>query len=340
MKTLITTISVCLAFSASANSFGDSSQFYLAKGMVEKTAKRYQVASTYFEKSIKFDAKNVEAYIQNAQVNVEMHRTDPALLNYVKANELQPNNSAIIKELATMYYNYHQWDKAIAFVSKCNDCENRDLLLGMCNFKKENNLEAEQYLLKALAKTPNDAEANHTMALNYMDMEAYRKALPYFEKAVALDASKSAWAYELGLLYYNNRNYLSAANAFEAAQKNGYTVNNEFIENYGYALLQGGQFAKGEEQLMIIYKKKGNKEILRDMAQMLYKLQQYDRSLDYCQKLLELDAKDGKALYQAGLTFIKMGKKDKGQGMCDKAIELDPSLSGKKSAIGDMSGGL
>jgi tetratricopeptide (TPR) repeat protein len=340
MKTLITSISVCLAFSAMANSNGDSSQFYFAKGMAEKTAKRYQVASTMFEKAIKFDAKNVEAYIENAKVNVEMHRTDPALLNYVKANELQPSNSAVIKELATMYYNYHQWDKAITFVSKCNDCENRDLLLGMCNFKKENNLEAEQYLLKALAKNPNDAETNHTIGLNYMDMEAYRKAIPFFEKAVSLDPTKSAWAYDLGLLYFNNNNYRSAASAFETAQKNGYTVNNEFTENYGYALLQGGLFAKGEEQLMIIYKKKGNKEILRDIAQQMYKMQQYDRALDYCQRLLEIDPKDGKALYQAGLTFIKMGKKDKGQGMCDKAIELDPSLAGKKSALGDMSGGL
>jgi tetratricopeptide (TPR) repeat protein len=53
----------------------------------------------------------------------------------------------------------------------------------------------------------------------------------------------------------------------------------------------------------------------------------YDKSLEFCQKLIEFDAKDAKALYQAGLCFQKKGQKDKGQGMCDKAIEMDPSLA-------------
>lgn len=44
-----------------------------------------------------------------------------------------------------------------------------------------------------------------------------------------------------------------------------------------------------------------------------------------------MDKNDGKALYQAGQCFIKKGEKDRGQAMCDKAIELDPSLNNLKS---------
>ena len=57
----------------------------------------------------------------------------------------------------------------------------------------------------------------------------------------------------------------------------------------------------------------------------------YDKSLDYCQQLMTLDDKDGKALYQAGLCFIKKGSKEKGQNMCDAAIKMDPSLSGLRT---------
>jgi hypothetical protein len=32
-------------------------------------------------------------------------------------------------------------------------------------------------------------------------------------------------------------------------------------------------------------------------------------------------------LYQAGLNFIKKGDKYRGQQLCDKAIEMDPSLA-------------
>jgi len=54
----------------------------------------------------------------------------------------------------------------------------------------------------------------------------------------------------------------------------------------------------------------------------------YDKCLDYCQKLMEMDMKDGKALYQAGLCFQKKGEVSRGQQMCDKAIEMDPTLAG------------
>lgn len=340
MKNVLTVFTVCFALSASANSFADSAKFYYAKGIEEKNAKRYQIASTNFDKAIKFNAKYAEAFLENAIVNLEMRRTDIAKAHFAKVHELQPSNTLAIKELATLFYSYRQWDKAIEFVNKCGNCENKDRIIGLCNYEKENYLEAEKYLLKALTIEPNDGMLNYKIAQNYIQMEAVKKAIPFFEKAVTLEPTKINWMYELGILYYDNRNYRSAATAFESAEKKGYTVNNDFIENYGYALMYGGRFEAGELKLMEIYKKKGNKELLRNIAQTLYSFQQYDRCLNYCQKLLEIDPKDGKALYQAGLTFIKMGKKDKGQGMCDKAIELDPTLAGKKSSVGGMGGGL
>ena len=75
------------------------------------------------------------------------------------------------------------------------------------------------------------------------------------------------------------------------------------------------------------------------MAEIFYKQKQYDKSLEYCQRLMEKDPKDAKALYQAGLVFQKRGKKDRGQQMCDAAIEMDPALASlrhKKEMPGGM----
>jgi tetratricopeptide (TPR) repeat protein len=83
--------------------------------------------------------------------------------------------------------------------------------------------------------------------------------------------------------------------------------------------------------------KPNNKTLIRDMAEIFYGQKQYDKSLLYCQMLMELDPNDGKALYQAGLNFQKKGQKDRGQQMCDKAIEMDPSLNSlrtKKEMVG------
>jgi tetratricopeptide (TPR) repeat protein len=82
--------------------------------------------------------------------------------------------------------------------------------------------------------------------------------------------------------------------------------------------------------LEVYAKKPANTNIFREMAEAFYKQKLYDKSLGYCQRLMQLDMKDAKALYQAGLCFIKKGEKDRGQGMCNKAIEMDPSLAGMR----------
>lgn len=341
MKNILLILSIFFAHNVYASALvEDSSIFYFEKGMVEKNASRFLPASLSFEKAISFNQSYTEAYIENALVYKEMRKLDLAKANFLKAYNLQPSNLKVINELTKMYFDYRQWEKAIEFANKCVGCESSARIVGLCNYELENYMAAEKALLKDLVKNPEDAQVNYILARTYLEMEQYRKAVPYFEKAAALNPNKNAWAYELGLLYYNNNNYRSAVTAFETATKNGYVASNDYNENYGYALLYSGQYAKGEERLLGIYNKKGNKEILRDLAQILYDQKQYDKSLSYCQKLLEQDPKDAKALYQAGLTFQKIGQKEKGQGMCDKAIEIDPSLAAKRSKQMDMSGAL
>jgi tetratricopeptide (TPR) repeat protein len=328
MKNLIAALAslFCVCTNMSAQN-SDSSRYYFNKGIEENQSKRYLVASKFFDRAIGFDPTNAEAYIQNGYTNLAMKKTDAAKNHFTKAHELQPKNVAVIKELTELYYSYRQFDKAIQFAQKCESCESNSRILGMSYYQQEDYMNAEKHLKAALVKNPGDADAMYTMGRNYLDMEEYRKAVPFYAKAVEMNDAKNNWMYELGLLYYNLNDYKNALASFTKAVDNGYAQTNDVRENMGYASLYTGQFDKGEELLMEIYKRKpGNKDILRDIAEILYQQKQYDRSLGYCQKLMEIDMKDGKALYQAGLCFQKKGEKDRGQQMCDKAIELDPSL--------------
>lgn len=334
MQKILTLIAITAAYSSFAANTTDSSQFYFNKGMQEKTVKHFAIASRYFEKAISFNSKYTEAYLANAYTNMEMKQPDKAKANFVKVYELQPGNSVAINELTHLYFSYRQWNKAIELANKCKDCDDADRIIGMSLYEKEEFLQAEQFLQKAIAKSPEDAEALYALARTEVDLEEYNKAVPYFEKAVRLNPSKSLWAYELGLLYYTNNNYKGAVKLFETALANNYNRSEDFNENYGYALLYTGNYDKGEENLMNVYRKKpANKIIVRDLAQILYTQKQYDRSLVYCQMLMDINPKDGVALYQAGLNFIKKGQKEKGQAMCDKGIELEPALGSKKTKI-------
>jgi hypothetical protein len=49
-------------------------RFYFKKGTDEQTAKRYLMASRYFDKAIQFDSKYTEAYIENGRVNLTMRK--------------------------------------------------------------------------------------------------------------------------------------------------------------------------------------------------------------------------------------------------------------------------
>ena len=306
--------------------------------MEEKAARRYLVAAKNFDNAIKLNPNYTAAYIESGLVNKEMRRTDAAKQNFTKAFELDNNNEVAIKELMELYFSYRQFQNAIDFAQKCKTCENKDRVIAMSYFQMEDYGKAEKILLNLIAKNPLDAEATYTLARTYLEMGLEGKAIPYYVKAIQLDGTKSKWHFELGLLYYNNDNYKNAVASFTKAADNGFIRSNDFNENLGFSYIYSGEFDKGENLIAeIIARKPGDKEILRDVAQAFYDRKMYDRCLNYCQKLMEMDMKDGKALYQAGLCFQKKGETSKGQQMCDKAIELDPSLASlrkKKEIMG------
>lgn len=337
MKHLTSILTLFISAGAVAQQ-SDSAQLYYQNGIKEIAAKRHLVAYDQFQRSIQFNPKFTAAYIQSGYEALEMRKTDWAMANFTKAENLEPGNKEAIKALTDLYFSYRQFPKAIEYAKKCADCKNSSRVIGLSLYQTEDYAEAVKSLTAALAKDPGDAEVTYTLARTYLDMEEYKKAVPYYEKAVKMDASKNVWMYELGLLYYNNNDYRNAVLTLKNAAANGYVQSNDFKENLGYASLYTEDFEQGEALLMNVWNRKpGNKDILRDLAEILYQKQQYDKSLTYCQKLMEMDAKDGKALYQAGLCFIKKGQKEKGQSMCDQAIALDPSLDGlrkKKEMVG------
>jgi len=316
----------------------DSSRQYFDKGMAELQAQRYLVATGYFNKAISFNPNNTQALIQNGYTYLHMYKSFEAKASFEKALEQEPQNQAVIKELATLYLNYRQFDKAIELAEKCNVCDNKDRILGIASYEREEYNKAVQYLEKALEKNSQDAEATYILGRTYMEMELYQQAVGIYKKAVLLPDAKPLWYYELGLLQYNLEDYKSALTSFRSAADKGYTATRDFKENLGFACLYTGEYDYGESVLLsLLVDKPGNTDILRQIADIFYKNKLYDRSLGYCQKLLQMNEKDARALYQAGLCFQKKGQKDRGQKMCDKAIELDPSLEGlrkKKEMVG------
>jgi tetratricopeptide (TPR) repeat protein len=306
----------------------DSARFYFEKGIQEKNNHRFLMASKNFDKAISFDKKYSEAYIENANANLEMHKTDPALANFTEAYKLQPDNNEIIRQLSILYFNNRQFQKAIDLSQSCKNCPESNRILGISNYNLEDYSKAQIFLQKAISENDNDAESAYTLGRTYLELENEKAAIPMFQRAITLQPGRNGWMYELGLIYYSQDDYRNALKYIQMAADSGYTKSNDFYENLGFAQLYTGDMLSGIKTLNeVLNRKPNNKELLNNIANALYEIKRYDDALTYFEKLLQLNPKDASSLYMIGMTFQKKGEKEKGQKICDKAIEMDPGLA-------------
>ena len=105
--------------------------------MTEFGVRHYAVGGKYFDKAIQLKPDFTDAYVANGKANIEMSRIYEANQNFTKAYELQPSNNEVIKELANLYFNNRQYQKAIELAQKCAACENADRILGMSYYASE-----------------------------------------------------------------------------------------------------------------------------------------------------------------------------------------------------------
>jgi tetratricopeptide (TPR) repeat protein len=338
MKNLLVTLIAIFTFTQ-IFSQTDSAHFYFKKGTDEQTVKRYLLSSKYFDKAIQFDPNYAEAYIENGRVNNEMRKIFIAQSHFEKAYQLQPDNQVTIQELGSLYFNNRQFQKAIYLAQKCKSCPEADRIIGMSSYQIEDYAKAITSLQNVLAKNPNDAEATYTLGRSYLEIEDFKNAIMQYQKALTLDPTKSSWMYELALQLYNSNDYQNAKKYFVMAGEAGYPKSNDFYENLGFAYISTGDVENGLKNVnMVLSRKPNNKELLNDIAQALYKAKHYEEALGFYQKLLELNTKDANSLYMAGITFQKMGQKERGVAMCDEAIKIDPALAKNRQKKGDQFG--
>lgn len=318
----------------------DSADFYYRKGMEEKSLQHSLLASRNFDKAIGFDNRHLDAYLANGFTQLDMRKTDAAIRYFSKVLELNPANQSAQAALMELFFNYRQFDKAIKLAQGCRACPGADRILGMSYYHQEDYGNAIRLLQPVVKKNPDDAEVAYVLGRCFLELDDFKNAMPNYLLATKMEQPKKERVYELGMIYYTVQDYKNAVAAFNRAAELGLNRTNDFLENLGYAYIYSGNPDKGEEVLnTLLARRPGNTQFVRDIAHAFYESRHYDKALNYCQKLLEADSKDAKALYLAGMCFQQKGEKQKGQAICDKAIDMDPSLNklrSKKMDFGNL----
>ncbi|MET0635202.1 MAG: tetratricopeptide repeat protein [Chitinophagaceae bacterium] len=312
----------------------DSADFYLQKALIEKQAGRLQLTLKHLEKALSFEAGNKAVLTQLAPVYFELRKYHQSKETYKQLVDLGDRTAVNYQQLVNLSFNLKQQDDVILYAEKLKAVDPSakiSFYVGKVHYEQENYGEAIKYLTAASKEDPANAEAPYMIARSYADMLNYKLCVPFFQKAIELDPSKNSWMYELGLIYYAMHEDKQALKYILMAGENGYKKDNEYLENLGIAYLNSGNLEEGVKILGEILKKRpSDLNVLNMVAEAYYYKGKYQQAIDYWDQVLTYDKQNASALYMIGMSYQKKGDKEKGQLLCDKAIEMDPALAALK----------
>jgi len=337
LPALSQTESLTLSASITANPGTDSADYFLQKGLLEKQNGRRLESLKNFEKAAKYDENSRPITIELASAYHDLRKYHKALEMYKKLVTLGEENAAIYKQLMTLSFQLKQGEDVLLYADKLKAADPSEKVLyyvGRVHYDMDNYGDAIKYLSGAEKEDPANAEIPYLIAHCYSDMMNYKVAVPYFKKAIALKPTEAYWIYELSLICYAMYNDKDALKYMLEAGEKGLRKDNDYMENLSIAYLNIGELDKGVEMLNEILKRKpSDLNILGMVAEAYYSKGKFDQAMVYWDRMLEYDKDHAPALYMIGMCYQKKGGREnmeKGTRLCDKAIEMDPSLAGLK----------
>ncbi|MEO6611316.1 MAG: tetratricopeptide repeat protein [Chitinophagaceae bacterium] len=315
----------------------DSADYFLQKGLLEKQNGRRLESLKNFEKALKYDGNSKTIVSELASAYYDLRRYGQARESYKKLVELGDQSAATFKQLMLLSFQLKQNEDVLFYADKLKTADPAEKVLfyvGKVHYDMDNYGEAIKYLNLATKEDPTNAEIPYMIAHSYSDMMNYKLAIPFFQKAIALKPDQNYWIYELGLICYAMNDDKNALKYILEAGDKGLKKDNDYFENLGIAYLNVGELDKGVEMLNEILKRKpSDMNILNMVAEAYYYKGKYDAATEYWDRILEYDKTSATSLYMIGMCYQKKGGKEnneKGVALCDKAIEMDPSLASHK----------
>jgi len=298
------------------------------------------VAYNDMKKAAPSKSNDPDYLTQVALCEVELRKYDLALINFVKVDSMKTDDPVALENLANLNFFSHKWENAVRYGKRCKSLKlgtRMNYLLGKSYYELENYGEAYKYFQLVMNEEPQNAEIPYLLARAFVDMSNYRAAATFYEKAIALDSTKSRWIYEMAMTVSAIPNDKVAIAYYELAAAKGYKIDNDYIENLSIACLGAGQPERAINLMKdLVEKKPADLNLLYNLAEAYYHTNRYQEAIDTWDKILYFDKLNARSLYMIGMSYQKKGDKDKGVALCDKAIEMDPSLKYLKTEKSNM----
>jgi tetratricopeptide (TPR) repeat protein len=332
MKTLACTLLLSLTTICLSAQSTDSAAWYNQKGIQERQSGHARPAFDAFYQASLRDPGNKEIQTNLGLAAEQIRMSDIARTAFQKVHATDPSDTQAVVHLTRLFYNAHRYDEAITYGQTMLSMKagtRANYYIGKSYYEKESFASAFRFLEAAAKEEPANAEIPVLFARALVNMSNYRMAVKYYLDATRLDENNARLFYEMALAYSAIPDDKTAIGYFEQAKEKGYRVDHDFVENMANSYVLSGQPDKAVKmQEDLLAKSPEDLNLIFNLADTYFRMARYDDAIAYWDRILASDKEDARALYMIGMSFQKKGQESKGMALCNKAIEMDPSLNG------------
>ena len=197
--------------------------------------------------------------------------------------------------------------------------------LSRCNHLAGNTDKSEDYILKAVALSPDDANVNSTAGLIFMQKQDFDAALPYVKKAVELEPSNTKSIRNLAQIYYDLGQLEESIQTYEVAinKETDREVKADLYFNLGILYNKVGNLEEAEYHFTnALDENPDDVEAVMGMAQVFENAEKWRKAEKFYRELIAIDPENPDHYRGMSRVLLQQGEPDESLRYLEKAKRL------------------
>jgi tetratricopeptide (TPR) repeat protein len=198
-------------------------------------------------------------------------------------------------------------------------------MLSTCNLLAGNTDKSENYILKAVELSPNDANVNLTAGQIFMQKQEFETALPYVKKAVELEPSNTKFIRNLAQIYYDIGQLEESIQTYEIAinKETDREVKADLYFNLGILYNRVGNLEEAEYNFTnSLDENPDDIEAVMGMAQVFENAEKWRKAEKFYRELIAIDPDNPDHYRGMSRVLLQQGEPDESLRYLEKAKRL------------------
>jgi len=287
--------------------------------------KDWQRMNQSFDKALAIDpnkiileqGKTVKEFVILARTQFwgEMYNKGVAEFNEYRAVPMDQKDAALKKTITTF---------EISATIKTDEAQTYTML-STCNHLAGNTDKSENYILKAVELSPNDANVNLTAGQIFMQKQEFETALPYVKKAVELEPSNTKSIRNLAQIYYDIGQLEESIQTYEVAinKETDREVKADLYFNLGILYNRVGNLEEAEYNFTnSLDENPDDIEAVMGMAQVFENAEKWRKAEKFYRELIAVDPDNPEHYRGMSRVLLQQGEPDESLRYLEKAKRL------------------